>query len=291
MATGRLFWLKLKDDIFTSRRIKKLRSLENGDLLFIVYLKLQLVAMHEGGNLKFLGLEDDFSRELALEIDEPLEAVETTIQFLRKYGLAVDVNENTIYLPWAKINSQSETHEAEKKRAQRANKANTGIASNDDRGQCPDDVGQCPENVPENQSKILDKEFKESETDNKGANEQRKPQRDYQQDAIFDQIWETYPSKGGDIRTAFLEYIQALDSGITGETIIAAIEKQKPFLLQKESRYIPSLEKWLRNKGWTDTAISEGGKTDGRNAGKPLPQKGGRDHSETREAGGFTYDV
>ena len=290
MGTGYIYWLKLKDDIFTSRRIKKLRSLENGDLLFIVYLKLQLVAMHDDGNLKFLGLEDDFSRELALEIDEPLEAVETTIQFLRKYGLAEDVNENTIYLPWAKINSQSETHEAEKKRAQRADKTNAENANNDVGGQCPDVVRQCPENVPENKnkSKRIDKE---TDLDNKSASEQSKPQRDYQQDELFDQIWEKYPSKGGDIRNAFLEYIHVLDSGITGQAIIAAIEKQKPFLLQKESRYIPSLEKWLRNKGWTDTAIAEGGKTDGRKAGKPLSQKGRRDHSEIPEAGEFTYDV
>lgn len=288
MGAGRLYWLKLKDDIFSSRRIKKLRSLENGDLLFIVYLKLQLVAMHDEGNLKFLGLEDDFSTELALEIDEPLEAVETTIRFLRKYGLAVDVDEKTIFLPWAKINSQSETHEAEKKRAQRAMKADSGNADNNDDGQEVDNVRQCPENVPENKTKKLEKEL---DTDNKAANEQRKPQRDYQQDKLFDQIWEKYPSKGGDIRNAFLEYTHALDTGITGEAIIAAIEKQKSFLLQKEARYIPSLEKWLRNKGWTDTAITEGGKNNGRNAGKPLSQKSRRDHSETPEAGGFTYDV
>ena len=42
MSENRYYWLKLKDDFFTSKRIKKLRNLAGGDTLTIIYLKMQL---------------------------------------------------------------------------------------------------------------------------------------------------------------------------------------------------------------------------------------------------------
>ena len=45
----RYYWLKLKDDFFRSKRIKKLRGMERGDRLVILYLKLQLIAMKNDG--------------------------------------------------------------------------------------------------------------------------------------------------------------------------------------------------------------------------------------------------
>ena len=47
MADGkRYYWLKLRDDFFTSKRIKKLRKIEHGDTYIIIYLKMQLKAMY-----------------------------------------------------------------------------------------------------------------------------------------------------------------------------------------------------------------------------------------------------
>ena len=41
MSEGkRYYWLKLKDDFFTSKRIKKLRAMAGGDTYLIIYLKL-----------------------------------------------------------------------------------------------------------------------------------------------------------------------------------------------------------------------------------------------------------
>ena len=39
----RYYWLKLKDDFFSSIKIKKLRKTEDGNLLTIIYLKMQLM--------------------------------------------------------------------------------------------------------------------------------------------------------------------------------------------------------------------------------------------------------
>ena len=45
----RYYWPKLRDDFFRSKRIKKLRGMERGDTLVILYLKLQLIAMKNDG--------------------------------------------------------------------------------------------------------------------------------------------------------------------------------------------------------------------------------------------------
>ena len=37
----RYYWLKLKDDFFKDKKIKKLRQLAGGDTYTIIYLKLQ----------------------------------------------------------------------------------------------------------------------------------------------------------------------------------------------------------------------------------------------------------
>ncbi len=121
MATEkRYFWLKLKDDIFSSRRIKKLRSMENGDTLFVIYLKLQLIAMKCEGLLTYTGLEESFEEELALDLDEDVELVKSTLDFLLKYELAERISDTEILLPWALANTGSEGASAERMRNKRA---------------------------------------------------------------------------------------------------------------------------------------------------------------------------
>ena len=45
------FWLKLKDDFFQQRAIKKLRKLAGGDTFTIIYLKLQLLSLKDEGRI------------------------------------------------------------------------------------------------------------------------------------------------------------------------------------------------------------------------------------------------
>ena len=89
MAENRYYYLQLMDDIFTSRRIKKMRKIEHGDTMFVIYLKLQLVAMKHDGKLTYTGLEPTLSAELALDIDEKPEDVESCLDFLLKRVLSM----------------------------------------------------------------------------------------------------------------------------------------------------------------------------------------------------------
>lgn len=87
MAEKRYYWLKLYDDFFNSKRIKKLRSIAGGDTYTIIYLKMQLKSLRSDGYLYFDGVMDDFAEELALDIDENVDDVKVTISFLLSVGL------------------------------------------------------------------------------------------------------------------------------------------------------------------------------------------------------------
>ena len=43
------FWLKLKDNFFNQKEIKKLRRIAGGDTYTIIYLKLQLLSIKKEG--------------------------------------------------------------------------------------------------------------------------------------------------------------------------------------------------------------------------------------------------
>lgn len=81
MSEKRYFWLKLYDDFFTSKRIKKLRTIAGGDTYTIIYLKMQLKALKTDGYLYFDGVMSDFADELALDIDENPDDVKVTINY------------------------------------------------------------------------------------------------------------------------------------------------------------------------------------------------------------------
>lgn len=120
MSNKRYYWLKLKEDFFKDKAIKKLRKIAGGDTYTIIYLKLMLRSMESEGKLYFDGLEDTFCEELALDIDENAENVKVTVMYLIKCGLLKEVNEQEIEI--TRINEMvgSETNKAELMRKKRA---------------------------------------------------------------------------------------------------------------------------------------------------------------------------
>lgn len=140
------YWLKLKNDFFDDKKIKKLRTIAGGDTYTIIYLKLQLLSLKNNGELIFENVEDNFIEELALEINEDSENVKVTIMFLIKTGLIEEVEDNKFLLPETQKSIGFESHWAEKKRKYRAEK---------DRKE----IGQCPTNVLSMSDKSIDKEL------------------------------------------------------------------------------------------------------------------------------------
>lgn len=122
MPTGkRYYWLKLKEDFFSSKRIKKMRKMAGGDTYTIIYLKLQLLAMKKDGILTWTGLEDDVASELALDIDEAPEDVSVTLMYLLSCGLAETADNVSFFFPYSVENTGSESPSAERMRNARKN--------------------------------------------------------------------------------------------------------------------------------------------------------------------------
>lgn len=123
MAQNRYFWLKLHDDFFTSKRIKKLRKLAGGDTYLIIYLKMQLKALKTDGLLTFTGLESDIAEEIALDIDEEADNVRVTLSYLLSCGLAETNGTSDVFLPYTIENTGSEGSSAKRVRDFRARQA------------------------------------------------------------------------------------------------------------------------------------------------------------------------
>lgn len=85
--TKKYYWLKLKDDFFRDKRIKKLRRIAGGDTYTVIYLKMQLLSIKNNGVLIYEGIEDNFAEELALELDEDTENIKVTLAFLQSNGM------------------------------------------------------------------------------------------------------------------------------------------------------------------------------------------------------------
>jgi predicted phage replisome organizer len=113
----RYYWLKFKEDFFSSKRIKKLRNL--GSDFLIIYLKMQLKAIKNDGYLTITGLEDTVADEIALDIDEDPDKVQVTLSYLQSCGL-VETENDTLFLPYVAENIGSETASAQRGREYRA---------------------------------------------------------------------------------------------------------------------------------------------------------------------------
>ena len=93
----RYYWLKLKDDFFKSRKMKKLRKVAGGDTYTIIYLKLQLLSINNDGVIEFEGTDEDIFHQLALDIDEEIDDIKMTVAFCTSNDL-IELQEQDLFL-------------------------------------------------------------------------------------------------------------------------------------------------------------------------------------------------
>jgi len=116
------FWLKLKNDFFNQREIKKLRKIAGGDTFTIIYLKMQLLSIQTEGILKFEGTEETLADQLALELDEDEDNIKLTLSFLHSNGLIEQISDSEFIMPKTVENLGSESGSAERMRRLRNKK-------------------------------------------------------------------------------------------------------------------------------------------------------------------------
>lgn len=166
------YWLKLKSDFFTSRAMKKLRRMADGDTYTIIYLKLQLLSLKDKGYLYFDGFEATFYEEMALALDEDEEKVNETLVFLEKAKLIEKKSETEYFLPEVPILIGGEDDSAERVRRFREKKKQM---SNEDVTECNvtcnADVTEC--NVTSNTDIEIDKDIEKDLERDKEINKRR----------------------------------------------------------------------------------------------------------------------
>ena len=147
----RYYWLKLPEDFFRQKEIKQLRKIAGGDTYTIIYQKMLLRSLMDGGRLYYEGIESDFASELALDIDEDVENVKMTIAFLTAKNILVQSDVDEYELLTADEMTGSETDSTRRSRKSRAIKNAEKIAaskaemlqSNTKALQCNTDATKC----------------------------------------------------------------------------------------------------------------------------------------------------
>ena len=176
----RNYWLKLKEDFFSQPYIKKLRKIAGGDTYTIIYQKILLLSVKTNGYIIFQNIEKTLAEELALILDEDVDNVTVTLEFMKANKLIEQTeNENEYLLPDMLSLIGSESESAKWVRAYRdRKKKELLIASEKQTLQCNVDVMKCNENViiDKDIDKDIDKEkeiYKEKEKNNTPHSPQR----------------------------------------------------------------------------------------------------------------------
>ena len=98
MQKQRYFYLKLPKNWFKNARIKKLRKIAGGDTYTVIYLKMLLMAINHNSMIIYEGIEKTIEEELALKLDEDVENVRMTIQFLKANELWEEKTNGDVHL-------------------------------------------------------------------------------------------------------------------------------------------------------------------------------------------------
>lgn len=122
MSEKKYYWFKMKDDFFQTKEIKRLRKIAGGDTFTIIYLKMILKSLQNGGKLFFEGFEKDIIEELSLDIDEDADNVKITFDYLALHQIIVSNDQYEFKINGAVENIGSESSTAIRVRKHREKK-------------------------------------------------------------------------------------------------------------------------------------------------------------------------
>ena len=227
----KFYWLKLKDDFFRLKEVKKLRKIAGGDTYTIVYLKLQLLSIKTGGVIYYDGTEQNISEQLAIEIDEETENVALTISFLQNHGLIESNSNSDIFVNSVipLIGKESDSAERVRKHRELQKKPL----------QCNTDVTKCNTEL-ERREKRKEKEI--TPPDKSGKADYSEP---------FENFWALYGKKGNKA-LAFKQWVKLKEQDLS--EIRGNIRQ---YIASRELQYRLDAERYLdpKNKRWNDTIV------------------------------------
>ncbi|WP_261079567.1 phage replisome organizer N-terminal domain-containing protein [Streptococcus mitis] len=119
LKNKRYFWIQLAQDFFKSKEMKLLRKIAGGDTHTIIYLKMMLISLEDGGHIYYDDLADNLAEEIALVIDENVEDIKITLIFLESKGLLTRKNDKDYFLEQVPEMVGSETASTRRSRKHR----------------------------------------------------------------------------------------------------------------------------------------------------------------------------
>ena len=240
MANKRYYWLKLKEDFFTQKEIKRLRRLAGGDTYTIIYLKLLLLSLKNEGKVFFDDVGDDFADELSIDIDEDVDNIKMTLGYLQQKGLLELVNQDEMYFNSIKSMIGSESESAERVRKHRRN-LRISDCEETKKLQCNAEVTNSNTEIEKEKELELYKELLELEKEEKPKKPTRHKYGEYSHVLLDDEqltkLKDKFPSDYKDRIKRLDEYIEMTGKKYKNHylTIIKWAEKDKPH--QPENSY------------------------------------------------------
>lgn len=235
MAEKNYYWLKLMKDFFTKPKIKKLRRIAGGDTYTIIYLKMQLLSLDNEAIIKFENIEDTIEEEIALTIDEDVENVTVTLNYLLSQGLIEKISNNEYLLTETIKLIGSETSVAKRVRKYREKQKAL---------QCNVDVTNCNIEIDIEKDKELDIEKdKDINTKSKLIEE-------------FETLWSMYPNKKGK-KKALDHYIKCRkrkENPVSYEIVEQGLYNYNFFIKKNkvQNKFIKHGSTWFNQECWND---------------------------------------
>ena len=155
---GRYFWLKLPTDFFNDKVMKKLRRYPGGAENLVVALKILLLGVSGDNRIYYDGVEDSFSEEIALSIDERPESVEAVIGYLMQCGWLARESDDTIFSSKSEEMTGSISARTERWRRQQEREKAAKIAA-----PLPDDCRALPDHYHREEKRREEKKRAEKE--------------------------------------------------------------------------------------------------------------------------------
>lgn len=254
--TKKYFWLKLKEDFFRDKRIKKLRRIAGGDTYTIIYLKMQLLSIKNNGILIYEGVEGNFAEELALELDEDTENVKVTLAFLQSNGMIEETEQDHFLMTETIKCIGSESTSAERVRKHREKKAQKML-------QCNAPVTESNTEIEKEKEKERELELEtEEETELKAlspngeVSARNKAEVISYEEIAFNEFWSAYPKKVNK-KGCYKSFCKIKNLKQEMPLIMAALERFKASKgWQKDNgQFIPHPTTWINQERWKDEQI------------------------------------
>lgn len=159
--------MKLKNDFFDSRKMKKLRKVAGGDTYTIIYLKLQLLSIDNEGLIEFEGTDEDIYQQLSLDIDEEIDDIKMTLAFCNANNL-IEYLDDDVFLSEVPALIGSESQSARRVRKHR--RKQKALQSNGQALQGNSGVTKCNTEIDIEIDKDKEIESRDIDTEKKSMN-------------------------------------------------------------------------------------------------------------------------